>query len=333
MATTEGMLGQASMLGISSETTWGSLVSPAYWTPVVRNTIARERVLRDAPHLGGIALSTVNAVAPVPRDFATVADNVGGDIEIIPTYDHKSTSLFLVHCFGAAPAQSGSGPYTYTYQLGLLPGSTHAGMSLHSLHGHHSSMDPLEQFVGCMVSRFEFSVKAGDYMRLMASIIGKTSAGMVASAGTPAMLASEEILAHHVGALSWNSLTIQLNSMKIAVDKKLVRRPQLGSLLTDKPQPSALYETTFEAEVDLVSSDGYAAYLAETQADGTITCTGTGNNAMTFTLPNMVITGYSKPIDKAGVLVQRIRGKCYGVSAGTELGLKLALTNDNNAAV
>lgn len=330
----EGLIGSGAMAGFASETTWGTLVSPAtYWSPTIRNTIKRMVETKQVPHLGGYAYSTVNSVAPIQRDHAILSDMVGGDLEIPFCYDHKSSSLALLHCFGAAPTTAGAGPYTHTYLPGMHASTNHKGLSIHSLHGYHSSMNPLEQFEGCLVNSWEWSVKAGEFATLSMNVIGETSGGLVAVAGTPIFVSSEEVQGDHVGTLDWNSLNITMLSCKIKMDKHLARRPQLGTLYTDKPQPSAPYEITFEAEIELTATNGYTGYLAGTQADATITCTGTGNNSLVWTLTNMAIDGYDKPIDKSGILVQRVMGRCYGVSAGTELGLKAVLTNDNSSAV
>lgn len=329
----EGLIGSGSMLGIGSESTYGTAVAAAFWTPVVRNTVKRMRETKQVPHLGGISYTAVNSIAPLQRDSGVLEDNVGGDIEFVPTFDHKSTSLLLVHCFGKTPTTAGAGPYTHTYTPGMHATASHLGATLRSLHGYHSSVNPEEVFEGCLVNSWEFAVKAGEFASISMNIIGETSGGLAAQSGTPIMVASEEIQGNHVGTLEWNSLSITMLSMKVKMDKKLSRRKQLGSLLTDKPQPTAPYEITFEAEIELTSAAGYAAYLASDQADGTITITGTSNNSLVITLYNMKLESFDKPIDRSGILVQRVMGRCYTTSAGTELGMKWVLTNNNASAV
>jgi hypothetical protein len=61
-----------------------------------------------------------------------------------------------------------------------------------------------------------------------------------------------------------------------------------------------------------------------------VTFTGTGNNAVTFTLENAKIWERSRPVQGPEVIRQTVTWRGFATSSKT--GLEIAFTNDNSAA-
>jgi len=306
-------LGRGGTLGFGIESTWGTPVARSNWVRAVSLNLKRTINNVPRPHLG-----TLGATSHNRRQYFVSSDEAGGSLEVLFAYD-DSTELLLQHLFGAV-ADAGAGPYTHTYTLSA---STPVGLTIEQILGTGSA----EVFEGCRIVSGEISIAVADVMRLKCDIIAQTSGGL-ASAGTPTYSSNgEEALHHQAGQLSFNGNTFDLSAMSVKIDSKQARRQLLGSKLTSEPAISDFAEVSGSFTVEYTDSNLHDDFIAGTQADATITFTGTTNNAAAFTFQNMLITDVAIPVSGPGIISQTVNFQAF--SDGTDEGFKLVVTNDN----
>lgn len=321
----EGMLGHGALEGAAEEVTWGTGVAAStHWLPIISSTLDVDVDIRDAPHLGFVNPQNFHNV----RDHAPLGHDAGGDVLFVPRYDDKATALMFKHAFGAV-ATSGANPYDHTFALNR---SQPTGLTFQQIYGQHSSLSRAEVFAGCLINTFELSCGARSFLQCKLGIIGKSGAGMAAVTGSPAATDSEEMLSQHSGDLTWNSESHGvMRQWALFIDKKFARRPIVGSIYTDRPQPSGMAEVVFRATLEWTSHSLYTALLAGTQGDGSIVVTGSGQNRLTINLANMVVRRCKKPIQNSGVHTFDVEMRCF--ASTTEQGVEMVLRNTHSTAI
>lgn len=315
------MIGAGAVLGLATEATYGTYETTSVWLAIVSSSLGGGPKLEQP----GTLLPVASAVSHRTRRGAIrVSEEYGGDIEWIPTFSQKGTSVMLRHCFWAEPVTTGAGPYTHTYQVGYsLP-----GLSIQQIDGTDpTDTDVARRFDGCVVSSWEFMVSAGGFARMKASIIAQGATDPQALAGTIAVVDGEEIVAATATTFTWNSATLAAVDFSIKCDHSAVRTPYIGGYATAKPVPDGFAAITMSAKVYVSNGDLLDAYKAGTQSDLVITFTGTGNNALTITGELAKLTNCTRAVDTAGILYYQCEWVCLG--SATKTGIKAALVNDN----
>jgi len=111
--------------------------------------------------------------------------------------------------------------------------------------------------------------------------------------------------------------------LSLTVNNGLARRQLLGSTVTKEPLRSDFQSV--ELSVTLEVEDAlYAALLADTQGDATITFTS-GSLSMAFTIQNAYLMEASDPVSDAGVVQMSLTFAAE--SDGTDEGLQIVMTN------
>ena len=313
MATSTGLGGG---FGIGKESTYGTAVARAVW--LYASSLGLKRTIefgeRDNLASGG-------GVRRHKRYIS--ADNVGGAINGGLTYENHG--MVLEACFNNAVSTTGAGPYVHTYTLG----TTELSHTIEQIRGDSTNS---EVFEGCTVESWELSISSGGQTMLSTTWIGETSAARAAKGTFTAGNGDEPVYHDDYSTLSWNSNTLDLYELRIRVTNSKVRRQPLGSTTTKQPGISGFREIEVEFTVQHLDNDTpYANFLAEIEADATITATGSGNNVCAITIQNMEITDVSDPIDSAGIILQRITARVR--SDGTDHGLKFVMTNDTVSGI
>lgn len=321
----DALIGFGAMVGLREEASYGTSAGNSdHWLPVISVTPTVDTGVTVIPYLGVANAQGYHA----QRDHCALRHDVGLEIRGVASYDDKAFCLLLKHAFGSVGTTGGSSPYTHTLTLdtdGVV------GLTLQVLHGTGLTA-AAELYLGCRVTRLALDVSAQGYMTYTATILARSAEDLGAVAGTPGFTAAEEVLAHHGGGFTFDSQPISLRSFGLVLDNNLTRRPQIGSVYTDTPVPGGFASLTWEIERSWEDAAYYADYLDSTQSDATITFTGTGVNSLAIELSNAVMTSFSKPVDRAGELTQRISGICLA-SPSAEQGIDIVITNANSAFI
>jgi hypothetical protein len=316
------MIGAGAVCGLATEGTYGTYEASTVWLAIVSSSLGGGPKLEQP----GTLLPAAAAVSHRTRRGAIkVAEEYGGDIEFIPTFGQKGTSVMLRHMFWNAPAESGAGPYTYTYTVGYsIP-----GLSVQQIDGTDpTDTDVARRFDGCVVSSWEFMVSAGGFARIKCSLIAQGATDPQALAGTIAVTDGEEVIAAAATTFTWNSATLAAVDFSIKCDHSAVRTPYIGGYATAKPVPDGFAAITMSAKVYVANGDLLDAYKAGTQSDLVIAFTGTGNNSLTITGELAKLTSCTRAVDTAGILYYQCEWVCLG--SATKTGVKAVLINDNN---
>lgn len=327
---TRAIDGWNSFMGLAEEAAWATQVLPStHWLALISSTLQEDAEVKKVAHAGFVS----GQVFHNTRDFVVPMKTCGGEITFVPHYDLKSTALVFKHAFGAL-ATSGSGPYTHALTLDTDGPSGAPGLTAQAIYGSHASLNPAEAFPGIRVNTFEFALGSADYATCKIGVIGQKSAGsMIAISGSPSIVPGEEMLSSHGSDLTFNSVTYRINKFACGFDRKLVRRPFVGSVYTDEPQPSDSADVWCRFSLDWHSHGLFDAFMAGTQAAGQLVLTGTGNNRLTISMQNMLISKVRRPHAGSGYRTMDVEAMLFGGVAGTTQGLAFDLRNDNSNAI
>lgn len=325
-AITEAMRGWPGCFGVGVESTWATAVAFTRWLPYFRNTFQAKEVVEKVPYMATINSSQTSHVG---NTSVVTAHDVAGEIETALRYDCKATAMMLAAFFGAAPATTGAGPYTHTYSLAAAAGLSLTGQNVH---GSHSAIDRGEIIPGVVLTGLEISWSGRGLVRVKYRGIAWKSNGHAAISGTVTIEDANEVLASHLAALSWNSLSLQIKSGTLTVERGLVARPNAGNgLYTDKPAPNGETEITLKVKLDWTTHALETARAAGTRSDAVLTFTGAGNNTATFTIDGAQIVDLTKDDGSQHIREQDVEFRGHFVDA-TNLGFKAVLVNDNASA-
>lgn len=312
-------LGRNSYLGIGEESTWGTAVSRTHWFRLVSSSV--KRVVEKRPR--GV-LAEVSGSAN-RRGHYIASDNVEGSVEILAGYE--GIGLLLKHILHGAPTTSGpSGAiYTHAFKLGT---QEYAGLTLEIIKGTGYA----EVFEGCVVTKATLKIEAAGLMRITLDVIGQTSGGE-ASAGTPTLTTNElDVVHHHAGSLTFNSVSYAPRSVTWTVDNKYARRQLLGSKLTARPARSDFLDifADVELEYDSDTTALFAALTADTQSDLSLSFAGAGSRVFQIIVHNAYLETLDMPLNGVGVLPMSLRLR--GESDGTDQGFQVNVQNEQATA-
>lgn len=319
-------VGWNSLLGLAEETTYGTPVTPStHWLPIVRHSLKVEQNIKVAEYLSSGNSNFHNA-----RVDRLLSHAVSGDIETIAAYDSTAFLLMLQYALGEHATTGVSAPYTHTFTPQIAADDIE-GLTIQAIDGSHDSLDTPMIFAGCLVNTMELEFMAEEYAMARFGVLGKRGYDYDTLSGSPTFTPPEEVLAQHVGQMQW-AQNHTLTRLGIRLNRSLGLRRKLGSIYTDRPQPTGRGEIVLfgTMEVDEDNQTFYSDWLAGTTNDATIVITGTGDNRITITADNAKITRLDRPIATAGVLTYDFEMRCK--SNATDEGLTIAVRNSASSA-
>ena len=311
-------LGRNSKISVGEESTWGTAATLTNARPLSSGSLARQVNIVPRPDLLSDSGSAMR------RGHYQQNESMTGSFEIAATYENLG--IFLKHAMGSLANTGTSDPYSHTYTLAAdLP----TGLTMEFIRG---TSGKSEKFEGCKLNSMSMSVSAGECMMLSFDVIGQTGAAR-GTASTPSLGSAENLIHHnHAGQFTFNSVAYDLRSLTITVNNSLSERQLLGSLLTSEPVRTDFMsvEVSFELEA---ADTLYAALVANTQADATITFTHptVSNRDMAITLQNVYLTSADDGISDAGIVSISCDGVCE--SDGTDEGLKIVVRNGDSTGI
>ncbi len=319
------MIGMNAILGLAEESTYGTPVTADHWLPILSQSLSADSDIRPVPFLGVADAQAYHNT----RDVVELSRTVGGDINTCALYDDKAFLLLLKHALGGV-ATTGPVSTQYTHTFGCDTDGV-VGLTGKAVLGSQQT-GKAEIFAGLRVNTLELAVDAGGWMTAKASVIGMSSGGIIALSGTPAYTAAQLVQGSHGSTFAWHSHTPNMRGFRLMLNNNLIRRPYLGSLYTDAPTPGGFASVGLEVTLPWEDHDLYDDFRTGSSATATLSFTGTGNNALAIILNQFRITGVDKPVDRAGELVQTVRGFASDLP-GTNQGLSIVVKNSNTTAI
>ena len=312
-------LGRNSKILVGEESTWGTAASSMNNArPISSGSLARQVSIVPRPDLLSDSGSAMR------RGHYQQNESMTGSFEIAATYEN--IGIFLKHAMGTLATTGTGDPYSHTYTLAAdLP----TGLTIEFIRG---TSGKSEKFEGCKLNSMSMSISAGECMMLSFDVIGQTGAAR-GTAPSPSLGSAENLIHHnHAGQFTFNSVAYDLRSLPITVNNSLSERQLLGSLLTSEPVRTDFMsvEVSFELEA---ADTLYAALVANTQADATITFTHptVSNRDMAITLQNLYLNTAEDSVSDAGIVSISCSGVCE--SDGTDEGLKIVTRNGDSTGI
>jgi hypothetical protein len=318
------MIGVGATAGIATETVFGTFVPTAQaWCGLKRSSLALSADFKPSEALlpGGAAMTHASQ-----RDRVYLGHDVGGDISIVPMYGGLDFTILLRHAFMGIPVDAGVvGNYTHTYVLG----DSFPGFSWQQIDGSSATDANLaRRYNGCVIDKWTWGVSARGFADFTATIIAVNEGDPQTVSGTISYPDGEEIVAGQGTPITWNSITMLCTDFSITQSNNLARTPAIGSYVTGKPSRSGFSETIATAKVYVDSSALYVAYKARTTSNLAASFTGTGTNAIAWTVQDCVMTKCTKMLDGAGEIYYQCEWTAK--SAALTTGLRCVVTNSNS---
>lgn len=307
---------------MAKEATWGT---PVARTNALRCKLAglmRDRTKEPVDHLGDIDQASTNH-----KHFYTTQDFAGGPLAFHMAYN-DSTLMMLEQILGAVSTSAGP-PYTHTFDLASPPP---VGLTIEQISGTPGSGagDNAEVFEGCKIPNATFSFDAAGILTCEAEVIAQTSQGLVAKGAPTLNTATEWIKHNHAAGLTINGVARPFQSGKVIIAREMQRNHEHGSLFTSEP-----YEVQLTAMLELTTlwqqGTWDAENLAETQADGSLTFTGTTSpHALVMTFQNCLVKSVKRQVGTRGAIQQTISVQLFADAANnSDQGFRMAVTNSN----
>ena len=312
-------IGAGTYIGIGEETTEGTAVTPTLFLPVRSGDWKRDIAKEVLEPLGlpGDAI-------PASRGTFVTADNAGGSFAITGYYNSVLLLTLLKHAFGNVTT-AGAGPYTYTYDMTRTQ-PTKPSLTIEGVIGRGGPSSNAEQYAGSRISKIDFTVSNAAPVVVNVEFMAQATAGRV-SPTSPTFAGSLQPATHnHATDFTFNSVqSTDITSLKLSIDLKHERAPQLGSLTSGAMIQAGLVEVTIEVTQRFYSNANYAAYIAKTEAAGALTITN-GTQSMAFSFGALEVMSNSTPPGGAGVIEQTTTYKAHGTTS-IPGGVGLVITN------
>ncbi len=299
-------LGRNAAINFEEETTWGT-AQAAPWTnsrPLISGSLTRTVTKTPRPSLRSGSASAMRL-----GHFVEV-DECGGGFSVECTYEN--IGLLLYTLMGTVSGTT-PGPWTYTFA------STLPSLTIEFVRGGGTG----EIVEGAKLNSGTFAVSAGGVMTFEGDVVAETSAARASATAPSYGTGDTPVLHSHAGQFTFNAVSYDLVDLSLTVNNGLARRQLLGSTVTKEPLRSDFQSV--ELSVTLEVEDAlYAALLADTQGDATITFTS-GSLSMAFTIQNAYLMEASDPVSDAGVVQMSLTFAAE--SDGTDEGLQIVMTN------
>ena len=312
-------LGFRSSVGIGVESTYATPVARAVWFPLISESM---KVITKKSPRPTLAESTGSRNR---RSHALMSKEAGGTIELLVTYE--GAGLLIQAATGGTPATTGPTGSIYLHKYTLASGLP--SLTIEVVRGNGAA----EVFAGCKVSKLTLKAAQGGFLRATLEIIAQDSEGRV-SAGTPSYTTSRDLVITfpQCGTVGWNASTYPWTSFEVSVDNKLTRRPLAGGgLLTAEPAPADFCDVMVKAELEWIDDSLWTAHHADTSADLTMVCTGTGSRTLTIKANTSNVEEVSDPINTAGIIKQSATWRSE-MDSGSE-GFEVWVENEQSDAL
>ena len=299
-------LGRNAAINFEQESAWGEAEGPA-WTnsrPLISGSLTRTITKTPRPSLRSGSASAMRL------GHVVEADECGGGFSVECTYENIGLLLFTLM---GTVSGSTPGPWTYTFASAL------PSLTMEFVRG--SGLGEILE--GVKLNSGTFAVSAGGVMTFDADVIAETSAARATATAPSYGSGDTPVLHSHAGQFNFNSVNYDLVDFSLAVNNGLARRQLLGSTVTKEPLRSDFQSVELSVTVE-VEDALYAAFLADTQGDATITFTS-GSLSMAFTIQNVYLSEASDPISDAGVVQMSL--SFVAESDGSDEGLAIVVTN------
>lgn len=237
-----------SWMAINEETTYGTRVGPTSgeYFLFLSESLKADRPLIPVPNIA-------SAYRDANQKFAG-ATVVGGDVELVCTYE--SMENLLLHAFGeiANAASGASGSYSRDFDLsakGRYKNANSPALSIHisrGVVGSGASNPTVFSYEGCVVDSFEFTCSRDQPLKMKATIFGEDESIQVVSV-TPSY-PSSPVINFAECVVTWGGTQIPMTDFTLTVNRSVDKdRRFLGSLLTSEP-PMGQYEVTFSGNTE-----------------------------------------------------------------------------------
>lgn len=319
-------IGSGSGAGIKTESTWGTPVTAgAVFLAITRFSVGAKRQKMRPGHLMPAAGVTTHRT---PMDVVTVGVSASGDVEFVPKYNDKAWTTMLRHMMHNAAVTTGAGPYLHTFTIA----DSRPGLTLQKLDGSGPLTNNARIVSGAVVSAWEMSISARNFLRVKASFVARDVADPTAYSGTPLATNEEEIQASHGAStgFSWQSTNFRHTDVTVKCDHKIVETPFVGSLFTAQPTYGDHAEIRVTAKVYVEGNEALTLFRSDARGDLVITLTGTSPNAMQITAQEAVLASCELATDGAGLLYYQCEWMVSAAAGKT--GLTVLVTNSQSTA-
>lgn len=221
--------GISAQLGFAEETTWGTVVTPDRFLPLVSESLSNEieRLESEAIVAGRLTLDA--------DGWAPGGKSASGDLNL--ELYNAGIGLLLEHALGAVET-TGTDPYTHEFTPALLFGK---GLTVQiGRPGVAGTVHPFT-YSGCKVASWELTAEVGSFARLTLSLVGKeetTATEALAEVSYPAGLKPFRFT--H-GTLSLGGSAFKVKGATISGENALdTDRRFLGTDVIDEPIDNGL---------------------------------------------------------------------------------------------
>lgn len=244
---------------------------------------------------------------------------VEGETVVDACYSGNGLGILLMAAFGAV-AEAGAGPYTHTFTVA----EALKGFSQFVQRGTASVG---EEFYGMVAAKTVIKFEARGVCTVTTTWMGRNAGTRAAASPSAPALASTRsyILGHHVGTLTFNSVTYACKSITLTIDNKVALLEEHGSILVTEPTRSDRVEVTLDVEIYKRDDVLYNANLANTTAAWAFTASFS-SESLAFSGSAAFIESHDDAIDKPGATTEKLKIQCLSVD-GSSGPIQAVLTN------
>lgn len=291
--------GIAAQLGLKAETTWGSLLTPDTFVPLVSESMGVEvaRLESEAIIAGRRVLDSTQ--------WSKGQRTIGGDLGLELPTNSTIARLLLEHMFGTV---TGAGPWTYT------PGDLYGkGLSVQvGVPGMDGVVRP-KNFSGCKVNTWEIAWTAGEIVTLGLGLIGKEM-DTVTGPAAPSYVAgsARPFVATQVSAtIAGTAVCVKQGTL--SGDNKLARRWCGGSTVTAEPVEGDRRDYGGSLQLEFTDYTQFDRFVAGTEAAVVVTF-ATGGTTTLVLAYNCRFDGETPKVGGRGLIDQPLPIKAVGTS-------------------
>jgi hypothetical protein len=297
------------------ESTWGTAVSRTHHLPLNASSYIRRVVSRNAR-------GVLYTGSRTRKGFYQPTETVEGQLILELTYENFG--LLWTHLFGTG-SSTGAGPYVHSYTIATLDA---LGLTIEIVRGNGQA----QVFEGCKFSVGRIQCRADGIMILTLNVVAETGGSLTSATSVSLGAGQSPVLGQQASQATFDSASFDYIGWTINLSNNLnYPRHRQGSVLSKEPSGGfAAISCSVDVDSDSTADTLYGKFLSGAQSDVVFAFVGTGNNAITFTVQNGYMQGSAPFSLSDGPLTQSF--DVVGESDGTDLGLKVAVTNDNSSS-
>ena len=310
--------GAAGQLGIASEVTPGTIVTPTKFFP-----IRSENIKQNIEYIDTQTISARHTVRLTRKSTTSIEG--GFTTELANT----TIATLLKHMFGAVNT-TGAGPYVHVYTPGTL-----TGKSMTVQVGRPASDDTVHAFSysGAKVASWSIGASVGEFATLEVGLIGmgETTATALAVASYDAAWAP---FTFREAAVSVAGSTVaEVRDFTLSGTNAVENRHRLGSATSLQPLQIGLRDYSGSLTADFTSLSLYQLYTAGTEASLVITFDNApsgGAQTLVFDL-NVQFTGETPELSGFELLAQTLPFRAVSSTSDAD-AITVTLSNSEAAA-